>query len=602
MKKKIFTSILASAVAIPAVVVPVNAETPFKDVTSTSPYAEAVTFLKAENIIGGYDDQTFRPSETIARQHVISIVNKIVDLKPVRESKSFTDIPATHPYFEAIQKAYRAGIIDGDQNNNFNPNEAITRAQTAKMLALAFNLKADKQLSLQDVPPTHWSNEYIQRLAGNGITTITENSLFQPNGKLTRGQYALFLYRLIHIEKEQTLKQHFGQWSGQIDIPQSPLAVQLNLSEDGTGTFSVPAQGVKDFPVKSITVTGNKIRVDIEIAGSSMVIEGTVAEEKITATFTQNGMTLPLTLTPSVEPEESNVAYEELTIPVTGGQLKVALQMPTVKTNVPVPVAIIIAGSGATTKDGNTVLGDNNSLKMLAEDLAAQGIATIRYDKRGVGDNIGLVTKEEDLTFNDYSKDAESIVKAINADARFSTVHIIGHSEGSLVGMNASTATKVDSIISIAGAGRPIEEVLIEQLTAQLPEDLLKKSKEILTSLKKGELVADVPESLYSLFRPSVQPYMISWLQYDPAEVLKKLDVPTLIVQGKNDLQVQVTDSQRLSTAKPTAKIVYFDKMNHVLKDSPTDQAGNVATYADPSLPLAEGLVDSITTFISALK
>ncbi|AWE07138.1 hypothetical protein DCE79_06840 [Lysinibacillus sp. 2017] len=603
MKKKIFTSILASAVAIPAVVLPVNAETPFKDITSTSPYAEAVAFLQAENIIGGYDDQTFRPSETIARQHVISIINKLVDLKPVRESKSFTDIPTTHPYFDAIQKAYRAGIIDGDQNKNFNPNEAITRAQAAKILALAFDLKAGKQFPLQDVPLTHWSNEYIQRLAGNGITTITDNGLFQPNEKLTRGQYALLLYRLIHIEGEQPLTQHIGQWSGQIDIPQSPLAVQLNISENGTGTFSVPAQGVKDFPVKSVTVTGNKIRVDIEIAGSSMVIEGTVEKEKITATFTQNGMTLPLTLTPYEEPEESNVAYEELTIPVTGGQLKVALQMPTVKANAPVPVAIIIAGSGATTKDGNTVLGDNNSLKMLAEDLAAKGIASIRYDKRGVGDNMSLIAKEEDLTFNDFAKDAESIVKAVNSDARFSTVHIIGHSEGSLVGMVAATSKKVDSIVSIAGAGRPIEEVLVEQLTAQLPEDLLKKSKDILASLKKGELVADVPESLYSVFRPSVQPYMISWLQYDPAEVLKKLDVPTLIVQGKNDLQVKMTDSQRLSTAKPTAKIVYFDKMNHVLKDSPTDQAGNVATYTDPSLPLAEGLVDSITTFIyTALK
>lgn len=603
MKKKIFTSILASAVAIPAVVLPVNAETPFKDITSTSPYAEAVTFLQAENIIGGYDDQTFRPSETIARQHVISIINKIVDLKPVRESKSFTDIPTTHPYFDAIQKAYRAGIIDGDQNKNFNPNEAITRAQAAKILALAFDLKAGKQFPLQDVPLTHWSNEYIQRLAGNGITTIIDNGLFQPNEKLTRGQYALLLYRLIHIEEEQPLTQHIGQWSGQIDIPQSPLEVQLNISGNGTGTFSVPAQGVKDFPAKSVKVTGNKIRIDIEIAGSSMVIEGTVEKEKITATFTQNGMTLPLTLTPYEEPEESNVAYEELTIPVTGGQLKVALQMPTVKANAPVPVAIIIAGSGATTKDGNTVLGDNNSLKMLAEDLAAKGIASIRYDKRGVGDNMSLIAKEEDLTFNDFAKDAESIVKAVNSDARFSTVHIIGHSEGSLVGMVAATSKKVDSIVSIAGAGRPIEEVLVEQLTAQLPEDLLKKSKDILASLKKGELVADVPESLYSVFRPSVQPYMISWLQYDPAEVLKKLDVPTLIVQGKNDLQVKMTDSQRLSTAKPTAKIVYFDKMNHVLKDSPTDQAGNVATYTNPSLPLAEGLVDSITTFIyTALK
>lgn len=601
MKKKLFTSILASALVAPAVIVPASAETPFKDITETSPYAEAVAFLKAENIITGYGDQTFRPAENISRQHVISIINKVVDLEPVREAKTFVDVPSTHPYYEAIQKAYRAGIINGDSQNKFNPNAPITRAQVAKILTLAFDLKSETSITLQDVPQTHWSNEYVQALIGNGITTVTETGLYQPNEKLTRGQYVLFLYRLLHTEEEQTMTQHIGHWSGQIDIPQSPLAVQLNLLEDGTGTFSVPSQGLKDYLVKSVTVTGNSVRVDIELPGSSIVIEGTVEEEKITATFTQNGMTAPLTLTPYEAPEEV-VTYEEVNIPVTGGELKVALQMPTGETNGPgpgpVPVAIIIAGSGPTTKDGNTVLGNNNSLKMLAEDLAAQGIASVRYDKRGVGDNLGLLLKEEDLVFTDYAKDVESIIKAIGDDPRFSEVHVIGHSEGSLVGMIAATSTKVDSIISIAGAGRPIEEVLIEQLTPQLSKDLLTKSKEILASLKKGELVADVPESLYSLFRPSVQPYMISWLQYDPAEVLKKLDVPTLIVQGKNDLQVKMTDAERLNTAKTTAETVYFDKMNHVLKDSPTDQKGNMATYANPTLPLAEGLVDSISTFI----
>ena len=598
MNKKLFTSVLASALVVPAAVVPASAETSFKDMAETSPYAEAVTFLKSENIITGYGDQTFRPAENISRQHVISILNKLVDLEPVREAKTFVDVPSTHPYYGAIQQAYRAGIIDGDSQNKFNPNAPITRAQVAKILALALNLKADTSIALQDVPETHWSSEYVQALAGSGITTVTANGLYRPDEKLTRGQYALFLYRYLHIEEEQVMTQHIGHWSGTIDIPQSPLAVQVNFLEDGTGTFSVPYQGIKDYPVKSVTVTGDSVRVDIDLAGSNIVIEGTVEEEKITATFTQNGMTAPITLTPYEAPEEAEVTYEEVNIPVTGGQLKVALQMPTGEASGPVPVAIIIAGSGPTTKDGNTVLGDNNSLKMLAEDLAAQGIASIRYDKRGVGENLVLMSKEEDLVFTDYAKDVESIAKAIGDDPRFSEVHVIGHSEGSLVGMIAATSTKVDSIVSIAGAGRPIEEVLIEQLTAQLPPDLLTKSKEILASLKKGEPVAEVPESLYSVFRPSVQPYMISWLQYDPAEVLKKLDVPTLIVQGKNDLQVKTADAERLSTAKPTAETVYFDNMNHVLKDSPTDQAGNMATYANPTLPLAEGLVDSISAFI----
>lgn len=598
MKKKMFATVLASAIAIPAVVVPVSADTVFTDISPTSQYAEAVQFLTAEKLITGYSDHTFRPEQPISRQHFISIINNAVDLKSVRVAKAFTDVPTNHPYSEAIQKAYRAGIIDGYEDGTLKPDQAITRAQAAKIMALAFKLQPGEKVTFQDVAKNHWSMPYIQAFASSGVTTTSAAGLFRPNDQLTRGQYALFLYRLLHSEEEPVMKNSSGHWSGTIDIPQSPvtLTIQLHLSEDGTGTFSVPSQALKNHPIKSVTQSGNKLLVEIDLLGTPIVIEGTVEQEKISATFSQSGMELPITLTPFV-PEEVEVTYDELVIPVTGGELKVALQLPT-EQSAPVPVAIIIAGSGPTTKDGNTAIGENNSYKMLAEDLAAKGIATIRYDKRGIGENTGLVAKEEDLVFDMYAQDVESIVKAINADPKFSTVHVIGHSEGSLVGMVAATSTKVDSIISLAGAGRPIDDILIEQLTPQLSADLLKTSKDILATLKKGEKVETVPESLYSLFRPSVQPYMISWLQYDPAEILKSLDVETLIIQGKNDVQVKVTDAERLSAAKPSAKLKYFDTMNHVLKDSPTDLEGNMATYANPTLPLAEGLIDSISAFI----
>lgn len=596
MKKKLYTTVLASTLMIPAVVVPVNAEGSFKDVTASSSYGEAISYLKAEGIIAGYGDGTFRPFETISRQHILSILDKVVDLPPIREAKAFTDVPASHPYYNAIQNAYQAGIINGYQDDTFKPDAPVTRAQMAKILALAFELKTDTTAAFHDVSDSHWSYEYVQALAGNNITTTSNTGLYRPNEQLTRGQYALFLYRLLHMEEDSQQPLPVGHWTGTIEIPQSPLGVQLTIKEDGTGTFSVPAQGLKDYPVKSIKTTGDSFFVEIDIAGSQMVIEGKAAEGKITAVFTQNGMSFPLTLTPYEAPE---VTYEEWSVPVAGGELAVALQWPAVESSAPVPVAIIIAGSGATNKDGNTIAGENNSLKMLAEGLAAQGVATIRYDKRGVGENAALIKKEEDLLFTSYAQDVESIVKAVKEDARFSEVHLIGHSEGSLVGMVAAASTDVDSIVSIAGAGRPIEEVLLEQLSAQLPADLLQTSQSILTSLKKGELVADVPESLYSLFRPSVQPYMISWLQYNPADIIKSLDVPVLIVQGKNDLQVKVTDAEKLGAADPSAEVVYFDKMNHVLKEAPADQAGNLATYANPTLPLADGLVDRISSFIS---
>lgn len=595
MKRKYYAAVIAAAALTPAIAIPHDAhamETGFQDIAPNSPYAEAILLLKEKGAVTGFPNNTYRPQELLTRQQALILIERLTDLQPIREAKEFADIPKNNPYYETIQRAYRAGIIDGYADGSFNPTAPMTRAQVAKILTKAFSLQVAGTTKFTDVSEDQWSYPYIQALGSNQITTTT-NSAFLPNELLTRGQYALFLHRIL---TQQGAASPIGYWGGTIDIPQHPLAIQLQINEDGTGQFFVPAQGLANYPVSSITINGQKLQVDINLAGSVITIKGTVQHNKITATYTQNGATFPLILTPYEKPK---VTYEELLVAVKGGQLKVALEMP--KTNVTgkIPVAVIIAGSGPTNKDGNSAIaGENNSLKMLAEGLAQQGIASIRFDKRGVGDNAQLMGKEEDLVFTDYAQDVEQIIQTIAQDPRFSSVHLIGHSEGSLVGMVAAQSTKVTSFTSIAGAGRPIDEVLLEQLSAQLPQDLLKTSESILDQLKKGQLVNDVPQSLYSLFRPSVQPYLISWLTYDPASLLQKLDVQTLIVQGKNDLQVKVMDAEQLSAAKPTAKTIYFNQMNHILKDAPTDPAGNLQTYSNPTLPLTKGLVDQISDFI----
>lgn len=595
MKRKNYAAIITTMAITPAIVMPYNAnaeETGFKDIAPSSPYADAVNLLKEKGAITGFPDNTYRPQETITRQHVLVLLDRLIDLQPVRATKEFVDVPKNHPYYETIQKAYQAGLIDGYTDGSFNPNAPITRAQIAKVLTKAFSLQATETVKFTDVSGEMWSYPYIQALGSHHITTTT-NGAFLPNEFLTRGQYALFLQRIL---TQQESAFPIGQWGGNLEIPQSHLSIQLQINEDGTGQFFVPSQGISNYPVSSITMNGQELQVEINLAGSIITIKGTVQDKKINATFTQNGMTFPLILTPYEKP---SVTYEELLVPVKGGQLKVALEMPKTAVTGKIPVAVIIAGSGPTNKDGNSaILGDNNSLKMLAEGLAEQGIASIRFDKRGVGENTMLMEKEEDLLFTDYAQDVDHIIQTIEQDPRFSSVHLIGHSEGSLVGMVAAQSTKVASFTSIAGAGRPIDEVLIEQLSAQLPPDLLTTSKSIIEQLKKGQLVDDVPESLYSLFRPSVQPYFISWLKYDPAALLQQLNVQSLIVQGKNDLQVKVTDAEQLSAAKPEAETLYFDNMNHVLKDAPTDAEGNLATYSNPTLPLTKGLVEGISDFI----
>lgn len=263
------------------------------------------------------------------------------------------------------------------------------------------------------------------------------------------------------------------------------------------------------------------------------------------------------------------------------------------------PVVIIIAGSGPTDRDANSTLGiKTNSYKMLAAGLAKNGISSLRFDKRGIGESKASVTNEIDLRFDTYINDVIGWIALLKQDKRFSGIIILGHSEGSLIGMIAAEKGEVSKFISFAGAGRPIDLVLKEQLQKQLPPDLMEESNKIIDSLKAGFTVSKVNPVLLSLYRPSVQPYMISWLKYDPAREISKLKIPVLIIQGKTDIQVSTEDARLLSTAKPDAQLLLIDNMNHIMKESDSDLQKNYATYRNPDLPLKSGLVDEIAGFI----
>ncbi|MGE8203870.1 alpha/beta hydrolase family protein [Heyndrickxia sp. NPDC080065] len=335
----------------------------------------------------------------------------------------------------------------------------------------------------------------------------------------------------------------------------------------------------------------------MKIQGQQITFEGRAEQENISGTFTQNGQSFPFELKKG---RENKKEKDENTVQIKlkEGPMYGVLETP--HTKGPFPVMILIAGSGPTDRDGNSPLlpGKNNSLKMLAENLAAHGIASIRYDKRGIGNNSRFLDKEENLQFEQYIDDAAAWIQFAKKDDRFLKVGIIGHSEGSLIGMAASAKEEVDTFISIAGAGRPIDQVLLEQLSTQLPANLLAEAKDILEKLKQGNQVQTVSPELQSIFRPSVQPYMISWLKYDPTEQLKKLNCPILIINGDHDLQVQVTDAQALHATKKESQLLIIDKMNHILKEAPENKEENIATYSNPDLPLAEGLMDGIVTFL----
>lgn len=260
------------------------------------------------------------------------------------------------------------------------------------------------------------------------------------------------------------------------------------------------------------------------------------------------------------------------------------------------PVVLIISGSGPTDRNGNQFGMVNNSLRFLAQDLALKGIASVRYDKRGVGKST-CQQAEIELLFEHFINDAACWLSELKHTNKFSNIFVAGHSEGSLIGMVAAKRGGANGFISIAGTGRRIDEVLLEQLSIY-PEVMVNTSKVILDSLLMGEYVNNVSPLLYSLFRPSVQPYMISWLKYNPAEQLALLTIPVLIIQGTTDIQVQVKDAELLKEAKANAELAIIEGMNHVLKYADAERTKNLNTYSNSELPVVPEMIDVISEFI----
>jgi uncharacterized protein len=261
-------------------------------------------------------------------------------------------------------------------------------------------------------------------------------------------------------------------------------------------------------------------------------------------------------------------------------------------------VALIIAGSGPTDRDGNSAMTRNDSLRMLAEALANGGIASVRYDRRGVAASGAALTDESKLIFHDLVADAKAWLDLLAADKRFSNVVLIGHSEGATIGLLAAQQSAVRAYVSIAGPAMSASQLLRTQLQGKLPPDLAEKSEQILVALESGKTVQDVPPQLMVLYRPSVQPYIIDWFKIVPTDEIKKLRVPCLIVQGDTDIQVPVSAAQALHDANPKTELKIVEGMNHVLKLVPNDQAKQLASYRDASLPLAPELGTIIVKFI----
>lgn len=262
-------------------------------------------------------------------------------------------------------------------------------------------------------------------------------------------------------------------------------------------------------------------------------------------------------------------------------------------------LVIIIPGSGPVDRDGNQQLTRNNALRLLAEKLTSNGIATFRYDKRVLTLLKQRALDEEKLRFDDFIDDAISAVNYFTSRGKYNNVYIIGHSQGSLVGMIASQKSNVTGFISLAGSGQTIDQTILSQIELQMP-DLKDKAEEAFTQLKENGKVKKYSPALSSIFRPDTQPFMASWMQYDPKKEIQKLQIPILIVSGTNDIQVDIQEAESLKDAKADASLVLIDNMNHVLRIIEGDDTiENTKSYNEPHRPISSKLITTLVDFIS---
>lgn len=300
--------------------------------------------------------------------------------------------------------------------------------------------------------------------------------------------------------------------------------------------------------------------------------------------------------------QDPPVTESPITLKTMGSTLSGTLAMPK-DANGKVPVVLIISGAGSVNRDGNDPNNDlnTNTYKMLAYALGKAGIASLRYDKRMVGQSTSG-DKEKNLSFEDYVDDATSLLNMLADDQRFSKIIIAGHGQGALVGAIATNEEPVKGYISLEGAGEPEATMLTNAMKSQ-PEYKANDVKRMLDSLRKGKTWDGIDISLYPIARPSIQPFVMSWCRYDPLREIRKLKMPVLIIQGTTDLEVTEPNGYKLkSSAKSNAQLTIIRGLNFMLKDAPADRDKNLATYKDPTLPLNQEMVSNVVSFIQGLK
>ncbi len=389
-----------------------------------------------------------------------------------------------------------------------------------------------------------------------------------------------------------------GLWEGAFRIDEEEQPATLRIFPGGA-LLDMPSLDAFGWPVETLRAQGSQFFFSVPLGDDPLEGAGLRDGKKVSGVLLQRGRKGSFSLAfPEPQPESSGDLDMDTGKCVLPGTLLLPKEAPG-----PVPLFILLPGSGTTDRDGNNwqVPGRNDSLRLLAEALAEAGMASFRYDKRGAGRAYRLVRDEASLTFADHVADAAACIRSFDGDGRFSMLVVFGHGDGALVGAAALREARADALAAMGVSGRTLRR-MIDEAAAGAPPEYRDEIARVLAELEAGRFVDEVSPYIDNLFRRSFQPYLASWLRYDLGKELAALSaagLPVLLMQGDLDLQVTMEEFDLLRMAAPAAEAVLLPETNHMLKRVGNDVEENYASFSDPSFPLSPGLVPALQDFLT---
>ena len=396
---------------------------------------------------------------------------------------------------------------------------------------------------------------------------------------------------------DATVPLENGHWSAYAFVAE-------RFHEDRDVKLLLPCSGVRvdahlgvtrEGDATNLVLTVGKLAVHVRVDARGVVSGAQVPAQGLVVRKADEGPPPP----PEARPLPAGVAEERVQIEQGGVVLKGSLWLPATS-NGKLPVALLVAGSGPTDRDGNNAAGlSTDAYRMVAEALALHGVASLRYDKRGIGES-GLNFAIDKVVFQDFVDDAAAWARFLRASGRFGPVTLVGHSEGATIVTVVAQKEHFDALVLVAGMGRTLDVLMREQLAkGGLDDKTLAEYDRIIVALRAGTPLPTVPPELAPLFPAAVHAFLRSELALDPAAELKKVPKGRVsILQGDTDVQVSLDDARRLAKARPDAKLVVLPHTNHVLKEEAAATRAQ-ASYADPKKPLAPGVVDALVAAVA---